>query len=314
MAVDDVIKIRSLLPSDAREIGILTKEIFYEIGCSPTLSVTDFEKLFLTPWLEKGSGFVLLEDEKIIGYGWARVNYWHRRKVIHMGLYLAPAARYSGRYQIITRSLLESARALALEFETQEIIIFYRGLDYIHPTIIRELGFQPHPISMLGFIHSLKMIPSVPQPEKLKIRPIDIQQERKKLLDLSEQVFDDQANQGEPIHESYLDIEIKKPKFDNEQLVFAEMDDRLVGYLLLFIEDNAKELTYEIVDFGVLPQWRRQGIGRALLTHALKWIKSRGGVNALAAIFSSNPGLGIFWQLGFRPDPSRTFNFFLREI
>ncbi|MEO0004668.1 MAG: GNAT family N-acetyltransferase [candidate division WOR-3 bacterium] len=309
-----VFKVRPLNNSDARAIGLLTHQIYAEIGQRPAESIEKIERLFNVDWLQNGAGLVLEKSGKIIGYGWARVSVWHQKDIVNMGLYLGSEARGRDCYHLLTDELFTIAQTLAKKFRVNEAMIFYRSTDNIHPPILMELGFSLHPISMLGFQHNLESLPEYQPISGITITPIDLKRERQELSALAQQVFDDIPNQGEPVSDVYLDWETSDSRFQPEQFLFARAGNKPIGYLLIFRDDRNQELIYEIAEFGVLPQWRHQGIGWALLVYALQWIKNQGAKFALVASFSSNPVLSLYWRLGFRPDPSRTYNFYFKSL
>jgi len=58
----------------------------------------------------------------------------------------------------------------------------------------------------------------------------------------------------------------------------AKLDDRIIG---VYILQKADELTYELRHLVVEPGYRRSGLGRWLLGHALGVAESRGGRSLL---------------------------------
>jgi GNAT superfamily N-acetyltransferase len=309
------LKIRPLEKTDAYQVGILTDRIYAEMGSEPLYSVETIIRLFETPWLQDGAGLVLEQDKRIVGYGWARCLPWHCRYVINMGLFLGPEARDEGKYKQLTEELFRIARNLAQRGKISETLIFYRSVDYIHPPIISRLGFRKHPVSMLGFRHNLESLDEIRLPAEVTIRTARLPEEKRLIDTLGIEAFDDPLNQGEHIDESHLDIEMGNPDFKNEQFLIAQFKDKPVGYLIIFSSiTNTREKSFDIVELGVIPSMRHRGIGTALLLKALHWIKSQNCKVAFIASFSSNPVISLYWQLKFRPDPLRTYHFFVRPI
>jgi len=311
---DEAILVRLLKKSDARAIGDLTISVRQEIGCDAFYALEEFENLFETPWLKNGVGLVLEKETKLIGYGWVSFSSWCKQDVIHLGLFLSPQAREECYYQLLIDALLNEGCNLAKKYNTNKLFFFSRAVDNIHPPILKKFGFSLHPVSMLGMYHSFVNLPRVPSPDKVTVRTSNFPDDQKILRTMSEFVYDDPPNQGEPLHESLLELETKNPTFKPEQVIIAEVANKPIGYLVMFLCKNIPNRAYEIIDFGVLPEWRRKGIGRWLLVLGLNWIKNQGASRAIASTLSSNPALGIFWQTGFRPDPARTYNFFIKTI
>ena len=64
---------------------------------------------------------------------------------------------------------------------------------------------------------------------------------------------------------------------DPEQVIFvAEKDNELVGYAWAHKEDEATEWDSELISMHILPEHKRQGIGRKLFAAAAKDLKQRG--------------------------------------
>ncbi len=308
-------QIRPLLKQDAYSIGGFMEKIHAEFGCEPMHSVEATIRLFDTPWLENGTGLVLESvNAEILGYGWVRLSSWHRQNVIHLGLFLGPAAREEDIYRPLTDELLLNARRLAQQSGIDEIITYYRSIDPIHPTIISQLGFQRHTVSMLGFKHNLEISDIITPPVGIAIRPARLPEEKSLINLLGSKAFDDPVNQGEPVSEIYLDLEMMNPKFNPEQFIIAETNGEPIGYLLMFLSKDTDEICYDIGELGVVPEWRKRGVGLFLLTTALNWMKRKGASRAFIASFSSNPVISLYWKLKFRPDPVRTYFFYTRAI
>ncbi len=309
-------KIRPLVKEDAYAIGLLMEKIHSEFGCEPMHSLETTVRLFNTPWLENGTGFVIESAEaKILGYGWVRPSSWHCRNIIHLGLFLGTEAREEKVYVPLTNELLiNAATRIAKHSGINEVITFYRSVDPIHPQIICRLGFKKHPVSMLGFRHNLSINNTDTTTVDINIRPAQLPQEKILITWLGEKIFDDPVNQGEPVSETYLDLEMMNPKFSPEQFLIAEKNGNPIGYLLMFLSKDTEEVCYDIGEFGVVPGWRKQGVGLTLLKTALNWIKKQGAQNAFVASFSSNPAISLYWKLKFRPDPVRTYYFYTKLI
>ncbi len=77
----------------------------------------------------------------------------------------------------------------------------------------------------------------------------------------------------------------------------AEQQERIAGFLILRqILDEA-----EILNLAVLPEFRRQGIGTALLQAALQDASARGAAQAYLEVRASNkPAMEFYKQHGFR--------------
>ena len=90
--------------------------------------------------------------------------------------------------------------------------------------------------------------------------------------------------------------------FDPAGLLLAEVEGRLVGFLLsivrqvpLFLQGLEPELAW-ITAFGVRPAWQRQGVGRQLFDAALSRLASQGRQRVLISPYTPNyftPGVDV---------------------
>jgi GNAT superfamily N-acetyltransferase len=292
---------------------MLVADVLAEIGTGQAMSVEQTEQLFATPWLEGGAGLVLECDSEITGYGFARPTRWKGEDSIQLGLTLKQGYRERETYHILTDRLLEAVADLARKHGVSKITTHLRSTDTVHPPVMIELGFQEHPVSMLGFRHGLEDVAPRRLPEGFSLRPARLPEESSTVLDLMSSAFDDRDRQGEPISDTYLNFVVGKSGFDPEQVLMVENCRAPVGCAIVDAAAHGAGGNYSILELGVLPGSRRLGIGSALVCRVLGWLKARGARAALAGMFSSNLAATLFWRLGFRPDPQRTFRFFVRD-
>jgi ribosomal protein S18 acetylase RimI-like enzyme len=306
-------EVRPLRQDDARSVALLVAGVYEELGSRPAMSIEQTEQLFATPWLQNGVGLVLESGPEMAGYGFARPTRWKGLDSIQLGLILKQGCRDQATYHFLTDRLLEAAVELAAKHEIRNITIHYRSTDTVHPPVVRELGFEEHPVSMLGFRHDLSVIPLRPLPPGFVLRPARLPEENAVVLGLSGRTFDDRDRQGEPLSDTYLDFVAGKPGFDPQQVLLVENAGDPVGYAIVDATAYEDGGCFHIVEVGVLPGSRNLGIGSALLSHILGWMKSRGARVALTSMFSNNHAATLYWRMGFRPDPLRTFRFFIRD-
>ena len=100
---------------------------------------------------------------------------------------------------------------------------------------------------------------------------------------------------SEPWTRAMLEGEFDQPT----SLLWGWMDGpegELVGYAVgwLIFED------FHIANLAVLPEWRRKGIGRELLIHALCWAAEHEAVRALLEVRESNrAAVSLYREMGF---------------
>jgi ribosomal protein S18 acetylase RimI-like enzyme len=307
------LQVRPIRQDDARGVAMLVESYSEELGMRFGMSAEQTEQLFATPWLKDGTGLVLEHGSEMAGYGFARPTRWKGMDSVQLGLTLKQGYRDREAYHILTDQLLEAASQIARKHVINNISVSLRSIDTVHPPVMFELGFQEHPVSMLGFRHHLGDIPPRRLPEGFSFRPARFPEEDSAVLDLMGSAFDDRDRQGEPISKSYLDLISGKSGFDPEQVLLVENSGARVGCVIVDAAANGAGGRYSILELGVLTDARHRGIGSALVCRALGRLKARGAGAALTGMFSSNLAATLFWRLGFRPDPQRTFRFFVRD-
>jgi ribosomal-protein-alanine N-acetyltransferase len=95
--------------------------------------------------------------------------------------------------------------------------------------------------------------------------------------------------------------------YENPRIfLVAEVDNRVVGYNMCRIEFGLSNLKTafakrgHVISIAVLSDFRRMGIGRALMEEGLKRVKD-GGANEmyLEVRISNNPAIDLYKDLGF---------------
>jgi ribosomal-protein-alanine N-acetyltransferase len=74
--------------------------------------------------------------------------------------------------------------------------------------------------------------------------------------------------------------------------VVAEMEGQIAGFLV----SRSVHLEREILNFAVAPEWRRQGVAKALLEHQL----ARGGTHFLEVRESNVVAQYLYRRFGFQ--------------
>jgi ribosomal protein S18 acetylase RimI-like enzyme len=74
------------------------------------------------------------------------------------------------------------------------------------------------------------------------------------------------------------DIELSKrsPNFDSAGMFIAELDGKPVGVVNAFVDRFREERVGSLRVLGVVPEFRRRGIGRRLLETAIESLRHRG--------------------------------------
>jgi len=155
---------------------------------------------------------------------------------------------------------------------------------------------------------SLENVPSnIGENMKVTIRPVELGEVREieKLNWLANTCFkDDPLYAPETVEETRFHL--SKSLYGWQKYFFAVADDHDVGYVGLAIDDkyNAEHevKTGFVTWIGVLPAYRRRGIGTRLLLHSFSVLKGMGTTSASLDTEDSNPtrAITLYEKVGFR--------------
>ena len=151
---------------------------------------------------------------------------------------------------------------------------------------LNELGFRRDKTDII-VVNDRKNRYQVPSPQGVTLRRAGDELDLSAYEDLHASLFTRRSL-------AYLGVLFRNPDY----LFFtAEFEGELVGHLELEILDEVAT----IEAFGVLPPYRRQGVGKALLAEALNHAWSREEVELVRQIWkTSEPGfLKVYLEMGF---------------
>jgi len=128
----------------------------------------------------------------------------------------------------------------------------------------------------------------------LMVRAKRLNEEFDPLLSLSGNIVD--------TVESYVDESLKSP---NSMLMVVELEGKLVGVLKADIVDRVfyePRLEGVIRELYILPEFRRKGVAKTLVSQASKALRER-GAGLITAEFPSHHKIAVdfYTKMGFRP-------------
>ena len=109
-----------------------------------------------------------------------------------------------------------------------------------------------------------------------------------------------------------------RPRIDGRgpraEYVAAIVDGRMVGSATMYIDDlphpGSMAAQRRVAEFGVsvLGDWRRRGIGRALIEHLERWAADHGADEVMLDVSTANPdAIRLYHSMGF-VDTGRTMH------
>jgi len=137
--------------------------------------------------------------------------------------------------------------------------------------------------------------------EGLKIRKFVQGRDERLWLEIWNEAFKDYEDADfRPQTMKDMEIREKNPNFDPQGMFIAEMGAKPVGIVNAFVDKKREEKKGFVHDLGVLPKFRRKGIGRELVNKALRSFEERGMETAEAEwVRRGKPACKLFESMGF---------------
>lgn len=283
------IKIQNSARKGRKDYIPLTLERMREIETSPTFDT-------------KGMFFAELNG-KLIGCvdGSIDKNFRLLRGVI-LDLAVIPEFRGQGFGKIIVEKAIEDLKQRGIKFIETNFKKDWVGCKNLY----ESLGFKL--IRVFSTMRrDLKNISNINGNNELKIRLMETNSEDIELCNrLSNEIFREHFNyRPETLEETryYLTIH---PRYEILKVFFAFLGNRPIGYVIIGINLEFFKLRGikrgEILDLGVLKSYRRQGVGRALILHALEDLRNKGMTEVELEVDDSNEfkAISLYEKMEFK--------------
>ncbi|MFX0138519.1 MAG: GNAT family N-acetyltransferase [Candidatus Hodarchaeota archaeon] len=142
-------------------------------------------------------------------------------------------------------------------------------------------------------LESLK-IPKISS--KVRIRNVNKNREREIFIDLFNRSFTYSKNPFIPLTLEEFD------EIPAEDIFVAENEEeKLVGFIIVNIEEKEEERLGLISQIGVHPRYRKSGVAIALAVHAGLYLKAKGIKKWICEVYSENPSaVNFIKKFGFK--------------
>ena len=146
-------------------------------------------------------------------------------------------------------------------------------------------------------------IPEAPLPEGFEFSPAR-EEDSREAWDVSVAAFSDHFGGFDTGEDSYRQF-MSSPTRDLRQWVLVRHDGRIVGEALNRVMHGENELLGVrrgwVIAVGVLPEFQRRGIGRAIMAQSLRQFRDAGLTSARLGVDAENAhgALGLYESLGF---------------
>ncbi len=170
--------------------------------------------------------------------------------------------------------------------------------------LLERLGYQSIRCAFNMLRPSLEIIPDLPLPAGVEVRPVQVEQMRQ-IWEASNEAFKDHWGYIPDPWEEYQRI-MNDPDFDPSLWRVAWQDDQVAGMVLSYI-DRDENSTFGVKrghteNICVRRPWRKQGLAKALIAMGLSALKERGMTEAALGVDAENisGALHLYQQMGFQ--------------
>lgn len=246
-------------------------------------------------------------DGEVVGYslrGWTDAHDSFIRQYRTDGAVL-PSCRGRGIGRAILRESMRLATELAASHDTPRARVF-GSQSHSQPAdeaLLTSEGFAPVRWFFDMTRHDLDDIPDLDLPAGLKVKPVTIADARA-VWEADVEAFRDHWG-GYEASDANFQRWLESPETDPSLWVVAFDGADVAGGVIVGIYDHEnKALGLQrgwLDDVFTRAPWRRRGLARALMTHALRLIRDRGLTSAVLDVDADNPtgALGLYESLGF---------------
>jgi ribosomal protein S18 acetylase RimI-like enzyme len=116
--------------------------------------------------------------------------------------------------------------------------------------------------------------------------------------------------------EGWRKMRLEDPKFDPSLYFLALDGDRMVGASLCWGRTTEDEEMGYVQTLGVLGEWRKRGLGEALLRHSFQEFYRRGSRRAGLTVDAENltHAVRLYEKVGMHSDPQRLMTRLEKEL
>ena len=221
--------------------------------------------------------------------------------------YVHPELTGRGAGALLLAAVEERARELARDLPAGEPVVVETSHlvgDPRAPKLLGCRGYEPVR-TFFRMVARLEREPDVPQwPEGTEVRPLDPVRDGPQLQAALDEAFADEWGYARRPYDAWFEAHLGRPGFDPSLCPVVWAGDRLVAAAL----NHPKRMGDWgwVGTLGVLPAWRRRGLGAALLQESFRRFHERGERLVALGVDARNPtgatrlyeraGMRVLWR------------------
>ncbi|KOR24656.1 GNAT family N-acetyltransferase [Clostridium sp. FAM 1755] len=267
---DNIIKFKEL-NKNSKSFNLLNEDFFDSYN-----NCSFIQRLFL----KKRVRLLYNKREECIGYIWANTS----KNICHINaLNIIKTDNLKEIYNYLVKCIGQN---LILEYDCE-----YNGYNY---NILESIGFKKGS-GVLELCLSLeKFHNSMYVPEYIQFETPIINQHEKIRCYIQNEVF--KSNTRVPLTKEDIYFDESQDYYIKDASFFIKKNNEYIGYGQVILENNIPF----IVNFGILPKFRKEGYGKILLNHILNKLKTKGFKKVMIRVSSENEiALNLYKSLGF---------------
>jgi mycothiol synthase len=228
--------------------------------------------------------FVAVDDatKDIVGYG--KVGWWEEEDgtflYLHQGV-IDPAHRGKGTGSQLVSQLQDRIRAIAAAHPADAPKMFGANASDTEADTLRLLDHHDYQQAFssleMEFVDPSK-IEDLRMPEGFELRPVVADEEKRKVYDVNNRVYEGAPGAGATTEEGYKNFLGYNP--DTSLWKVAWDGDNVAGFVLsntktIKGDEGDQKIRAEISQVAVAPEYRRRGLGQALMAENIRDLQKR---------------------------------------
>ncbi|MCW6066421.1 GNAT family N-acetyltransferase, partial [Clostridium sporogenes] len=175
---------------------------------------------------------------------------------------------------------------LTIEYDCE-----HNGYNY---NILEAIGFKKGRGVLELYLDLEKFNDYIQTPEHINFENPIINKHEKIRCYIQNEVF--KSNNRVPLTKEDIYFDESQDYYVKDASFFIKKNDKYIGYGQVILENNIPF----IVNFGILPNFRKEGYGKVLLDHILNKLKIKGFKKVMIRVSSENEvALNLYRSLGF---------------